>query len=57
MYPLIMRPRKAAKAIYNQSYKLICINDNQHIPNYDKVMGNIENAFESILPEKSSFEK
>lgn len=56
MFPLMVRPKQAVKAIYNQSYKLICLNDNVHIRNYEQVMENIKNAFESILPEKSSFE-
>lgn len=56
MFPLMVKPKQAIKAIYNQSYTLICLNDNVHIRNYAQVMGNIKNAFESILPEKSSFE-
>ena len=56
MYPLMIKPKQAIKAIYNQSYTLICLNDNVHIRNYAQVMENIKNAFESILPEKSSFE-
>ena len=31
-------------------------NDNVHIRHYAQVMENIRNAFEYILPEKSSFE-
>ncbi|MCL2416815.1 MAG: Stealth CR1 domain-containing protein [Bacteroidales bacterium] len=57
MFPLLIKPKQAVKAIYNQSYKLICLNDNVHIRNYQQVMRNIDNAFEHILPEKSSFEK
>ena len=56
MFPLMVKPKQAVKAIYNQSYKLICLNDNVHIRNYEHVMNNIKNAFEYILPEKSSFE-
>jgi len=56
MFPLMIRPKQAVRAIYRQSYSLICLNDNVHIRNYDKVMENIRNAFEHILPEKSSFE-
>lgn len=56
MFPLMIRPKQAVKAIYEQSYSLICLNDNVHIRNYEQVMENIKNAFESILPEKSSFE-
>ena len=56
MFPLMVRPKQAVKAIYRQSYTLICLNDNVHIRNYDLVIDNIKNAFQHILPEKSSFE-
>lgn len=56
MFPLMIRSKQAIKAISRQSYKLICLNDNVHIRNYDAVMESIRCAFESILPEKSSFE-
>lgn len=56
MFPLMIRPKQAVKAIYRQSYTLICLNDNVHIRNYDLVINNIKNAFQHILPEKSSFE-
>lgn len=57
MFPLMVRPRQAVRAIYNQSYSLICLNDNVHIRNYDRVMADIRAAFESILPDKSGFER
>lgn len=56
MFPLLIKSKKAIKAIYNQSYNLICLNDNIHIRHYNEVMEKIRDAFESILPEKSSFE-
>lgn len=56
MFPLMIRPKQAVKAICRQSYTLICLNDNIHIRNYDLVINNIKNAFQYILPEKSSFE-
>jgi hypothetical protein len=56
MFPLIIKPKQAVAAIRNQSYKLVCLNDNIHIRNYGQVMKSIRDAFESILPEKSSFE-
>lgn len=56
MFPLMIRPKQAAKAIQEQTYSLVCLNDNIHIRNYAKVMENIRSAFEHILPEKSSFE-
>ncbi len=57
MYPLLIKPGKAIKAVREQSYSLVCLNDNAHIINYEKVMKKLEDAFASILPEKSSFEK
>jgi hypothetical protein len=58
MFALMVQPKqkKALKVIRNQSYKLICLNDNVRIRNYELVIGNIKNAFESILPVESSFE-
>lgn len=57
MFPLMVRPRKAIKAIRNQDYSLICLNDNKNIRNYHELMSSLRDAFESILPDKSSFEK
>lgn len=57
MFPLMVKSKKAVKAIYEQAYSLICLNDNVHIRNYEQVMGDIDKAFKSILPEKSTFEK
>lgn len=57
MFPLMIRPRQAVRAIRKQSYSLVCLNDNVHIKNYAQVMENIKDAFEHILPEKSSFER
>jgi hypothetical protein len=59
MFALMVQPKqkKALQVIRDQSYKLICLNDNVRIRNYEQVIGNIKDAFERILPEKSSFEK
>jgi hypothetical protein len=56
MFPLVLRSTEAIKALREQSYKLVCLNDNVHIRSYDRVMGDLEAAFETILPDKSSFE-
>ncbi len=56
MFPLMIRSRQAVEAVRRQAYTLVCLNDNVHIRDYDLVMENIEKAFHSILPEKSSFE-
>jgi len=57
MFPLVLKSKKAIKAIREQSYKLVCLNDNVHIRNYQETMQQITEAFNGILPEKSSFEK
>ena len=57
MFPLMIRAEKAVEAIRNQSYSLVCLNDNARIRDYEQVMQKIQEAFESILPSKSSFEK
>lgn len=56
MFPLMIKSKKAIKAIRNQTYSLICLNDNIHIRNYEMIMRNIKEAFLSILPTKSTFE-
>ena len=57
MFPLMVRPKQAVKAVRNQEYSLVCLNDNVHIRNYDKLMEELRDAFDSILPDKSAFEK
>jgi hypothetical protein len=56
MFPLIIKLEKAIKAIREQSYSLICLNDSAHIRNFEKTVQDIHSAFESILPAKSGFE-
>ena len=56
MFPLVLKAKKAVESIYNQSYSLVCLNDNAHIKDFDKITQNLHAAFESILPEKSGFE-
>jgi hypothetical protein len=56
MFPLLFKTEKAIKAIREQSYDLVCINDNEHIRDFEKTMLSVNAAFDSILPEKSSFE-
>lgn len=56
MFPLMIKSKKAIQAVREQSYSLVCLNDNIHIRNYQQTMESISAAFETILPEKSSFE-
>lgn len=57
MFPLMVRAKQAVRAIYEQRYNLVCLNDNVHIRNYDEVMAQIRRSFDHILPEKSAFER
>ena len=57
MFPLVLRSSNAIKAIREQSFSLVCLNDNIHIKNYAQTMQKLQDAFEGILPDKSSFEK
>jgi hypothetical protein len=56
MFPLVLQAERAIRAIREQSYSLICLNDSVHIRNYETTMQRIHSAFENILPEKSGFE-
>ena len=57
MFPLVVRARQAIRAVRQQTWRLVCLNDNVHIRNYAQVMRDLEAAFATILPERSSFEK
>lgn len=57
MFPLLVKSGKAIEAVRNGTYKLVCLNDNVHIRNYDRVMSSLKDSFDFLLPEKSSFEK
>lgn len=57
MFPLMIKADAAIRAIYDQKYSLICLNDNVNIRNYDMVMKRLKLAFQHILPRKSSFER
>ncbi|WP_293298908.1 Stealth CR1 domain-containing protein [Pedobacter sp. UBA4863] len=56
MFPLLFKSKKAMKAIRAQAYTLVCVNDNEHMRNYEQTMNEVADAFASILPEKSNFE-
>lgn len=56
MFPLFIKSEQAVKAISEQKYSLVCLNDHKGIKEYNKVMENLKNAFHKILPEKSGFE-
>ena len=57
MFPLMIKSKKAIRAVREQRYSLVCLNDSVHIINYQQTMENIKNSFEVILPEKSTFER
>ena len=48
---------RACEAIRRQAYRQICINDTERIADPDRTFAEVAAAFESILPDKSSFEK
>ncbi|MDR1570011.1 MAG: hypothetical protein LBS72_05935 [Oscillospiraceae bacterium] len=41
----------------NQKYKMICINDTPTVTNFEEQKRTIQNCFDSILPDRSSFER
>lgn len=43
--------------ILKKKVKMCCLNDNEELQNFEKVKKEINNLLETILPEKSSFEK
>ena len=43
--------------ITGQKYKMICINDSCKIHDFERCITRIQEAFETLLPERSSFEK
>jgi len=56
MFPLLFRTKKAVRAIREQAYSLVCLNDNEHIRDFEGTVRDVTAAFDSILPEKSGFE-
>lgn len=48
--------RSPAQCIQLQHYKVICLNDNFRIKDFDSVRQQLCRAFDKILPEKSTFE-
>lgn len=53
----ISTAEKCAKIIKKQNHKVICINDNEKLDDFYKSKKIINQAFNQILPDKSSFEK
>lgn len=51
-----MKPEDAARFIKNQGKPIVCVNDHANMENYEEAKRIINNAFEKILPEKSTFE-
>lgn len=45
------------RVIQNQEHKMICVNDEIGEGDFEMLAGKLQNAFETILPNKSSFEK
>ncbi len=48
---------KVQKAIFNSPYKMICINDDEHIVDFESTRSKVNAILECLLPNKSRFEK
>ena len=55
-YTIGLHDKQIHSAIRGQQYKMICINDTSDVGDFEKQKRRIIESFESILPEKSSFE-
>lgn len=49
--------RELVNTIKQQKYKIVCINDSNKNINFEKCKAEINKAFDTMLPNKSSFEK
>lgn len=56
MFPLVLKSKQAIRAVKEQNYSLVCLNDNVHIRHYKRVLHELKASFDTILPDKSSFE-
>ncbi len=58
VYPFMeTQTEEACFAIARQSYSMVCINDSGRFDDFNEKKSSINNSFEKILPNKSSFEK
>lgn len=55
-YKITQNNKKIIEAIKNKKQKLLCLNDTSNDFDFEKAKQEIIGAFETILPEKSSFE-
>lgn len=55
-FNLGIEPQKIFKVIEKQKYKIVCLNDNELINDFDEIKSNLNNSFDKILPEKSEYE-
>lgn len=56
-YDIGIRDSAMYRDIRSGSHKLICVNDNEGIADFEKAKVMLTAAFEAVLPEKCSFEK
>ncbi len=49
-------PGNIFMVIEKQKHKIICLNDNELINDFDEIKSKLKNSFEKILPEKSDYE-
>ena len=55
-YCRIIRNKEISVGIEQQRWRMICLNDSEHISDFDRQCQRLCKAFERILPEKSSYE-
>ena len=56
-YDLMENNDKFLKNLKEHKYKMVCINDSNENINFEKVKDELQETFNSILNEKSKFEK
>ena len=56
-YNIGQNDRKMLKAITKQTRKFLCLNDGHFVSDFEQTKMQLQNAFNQILPEASSFEK
>lgn len=47
---------ESVECVYHQNAKIVCLNDNEEVTNFEKYKEKLINAFEHIFPDKCNFE-
>ena len=56
---MLQNENDAKKIFKNNKYKVICLNDSEHISEetFEKLRDDIKEQFDNLFPDKCSFEK